>query len=210
MFLCLIFEGPITRENLGLLFWPDSLPKHVNGNVHTALYYTRRALGDNIVSHENKQYLINPDIDVWCDVMEMQNLTSQARLLSPYDARTEDLWRRAANLYHGEFLPDLATDWVLPYRERLRETYIEALVGMAECARARGDLREALGRFKRANELEPYREDIHQAIMMCYAARGAMQKVLAHFQALKKLFRQDLDIDPSAKTQDLVTNLLRE
>ena len=66
-------------------------------------------------------------------------LVKKARPLPYRDARTEDLWFHAATLYQGDFLPQLEGEWVADYREMLNEYYLEALVALGECARARRD-----------------------------------------------------------------------
>lgn len=208
LFLYLLFIGPQTRGELSLVFWPDSATKQVRSNFHTTLYRARRALGENVIIFVDGYYQINPDLDLQCDAQELQTLTSQARLMPPRDARTEDLWQRAVNLYHGDFLPSLDADWVYPMRESFREMYLEALVGLGECARARGDFRHAINVFKQALVVDPYREDIHRAIMTCYAQKGEKKKILSHLNDLQQLLWQELAVKPSSETMTLVRSLL--
>jgi LuxR family transcriptional regulator, maltose regulon positive regulatory protein len=200
LFLYLLFMGPETRERICLAFWPDSSPKRVRSSFHTTLYRARQALGENVITFEDELYQINPELDLWCDAREFENLTKQTRLLSPRDARTEDLWHKAVSHYRGEFLPSLADDWVLARRDAYHETYLDALVGLGECARARKNFREAILAFKRALELEPYREDIHRAIMTCYANLGEKKQIHAHLHRLQELLRHDLAVEPSTET----------
>lgn len=209
MFLYLLFFGPETRERISLAFWPDSSLKRVRSNFHTTLYRARQALGENVIMFVDELYQINPDIDLWCDAHELQTLTRQARLLPARDARTEDLWRRAVDLYRGDFLPSLDPNWVIPLRESLREAYLEALIGLGECARARNDLPSAVHAYKRALEEEPYREDIHRAIMMCYAQMGERKLVLGHLQSLEELLQEELGVEPSDETIALAQRLLK-
>ena len=208
LFLYLLFFGPETRERISLAFWPDSSLKRVRSNFHTTLYRARQALGENVIMFVDDLYQINPDIDLWCDAHELQTLTKQARLLPPRDARTEDLWRRAVDLYRGDFLPSLDPSWVIPLRESLREAYLEALIGLGECARARNDLHNAVNAFKRALEEEPYREDIHRSIMMCYAQMGERKLILGHLQTLEELLDEELGVEPSEETVALARRLL--
>ncbi len=56
--------------------------------------------------------------------------------------------------------------------------------------------------------LEPFREDIHRAIMTCYAERGERQKVVAHLNELQRLLNRELSVDPSVETLQLVAALL--
>jgi LuxR family maltose regulon positive regulatory protein len=207
-FLYLLFGGRANREHLCSVFWPERSTSRVRSSFHTTLYRVRQALGDNVICFEEGLYGINPEVEVWCDALEFERLAAQARLLSPRDARTEDLWRRAVEFYRGDFLPSLDTEWLQPRRETLRETYIDALFGLGGCMRARGDFRAALLTFKRALSLEPYREDIHRAIMMCYADLGEKKRVKTHLRQLQDLLRQELATRPSPETVALVATLL--
>jgi DNA-binding SARP family transcriptional activator len=209
LFLYLLFEGPQTRENISLEFWPESSAKRVRSNFHTTMYRARHALGENVILFEDEIYQINPDLDLWCDAQEFESLTRQASFLSPRDARTEDLWRRAVDLYRGDFLPSFEADWIVARRERLNEAYLEALIGLGQCARARGAFKTALNSFKRALEVDPYREDIHRDVLHCYADLGEKNQVLTHLKKLRDLFRQDLSVEPSSETLALARTLLR-
>ncbi len=208
LFFYLLFVGPASREQISLAFWPDTSTQRVRSNFHTTLYRARHALGENTIHFEDGIYLINPAVDVWCDAQELETLVIQARLLSPNDARTEDLWRRGLELYKGEFLGSLETIWIGARREGYYNCYIEALIGLGECARARRDFRQALDTFQKALEFEPYREDIHRAIMTCYAQRGDKYQLNKHLHELKMLLREELDAEPSTETLDLAQSLL--
>lgn len=209
LFLYLLLVGPASREELSLLFWPDNSSRQVRNNFHTTLYRARQALGENVIILDDDRYSINPDVALWCDVHDMQKLIQQAQLLSARDARTEDMWRKAVRLYRGEFLSSLLSDWAAFQREKLQETYVEALAGAANCSRARGNLSESLSLLKQALHGNPYREDIYRAIIQCYADLGERHQVLAWFQRLERVFREELGIKPSQDTVDLVERLLR-
>ena len=208
LFLYLLFQGPASREDISLAFWPDSRPKRVRSNFHTTIYRARHALGEMVIGFENGMYFINPECDVWCDAREFDILTQQARLLSPRDARTEDLWRKAAKHYRGEFLPSLDADWVIPWRERFHEAYIETLIGLGNCARARGDMRGAIDAFRHALQVDPYREDIYRGIMNCYANLGEKRQIVLYLQQLQDILQRDLDVEPSPETLALAEALL--
>jgi LuxR family maltose regulon positive regulatory protein len=209
MFLYLLFNRSATREQLCELFWPDTTPQKSRQNFHTTLFRIRQVLGESVVLLDNQRYQIHPEVEVWCDAMEHEKLVRKARVLPARDARTEDMLRRAVGLYFGDFLPEVDAEWVVTRREALRESYIDALAALGECARSRSDLIEALTVFRRAAELEPYREDIHQRIMMIYAARGDKQKIVTHLSTLKKQFRRDLGAEPSVETLSLARTLLK-
>jgi LuxR family maltose regulon positive regulatory protein len=208
LFYYLMFCGPVSREDINLEFWPDSSTSRSRSRFHTTLYRARHALGENFIIFQDDYYQLNPETEVWCDAQEVEALTTQARLLSPRDARAADLWRKAVDLYKGEFLLSVDRDWVIERRELLHEAYIEALIGVGECARARGDFRAALNAFKQALDKEPYREDINRAIMISYADLGEKHQIAMHMDKFRELLRQDLAVEPSPETIELANRLL--
>ncbi len=66
----------------------------------------------------------------------------------------------------------------------------------------------ALAVFKQALQVDPYREDVHRAILICYYEMGEQPQLLAHIRELQNLFLEDLAIEPSAETMALANNLL--
>ena len=138
----------------------------------------------------------------------MQALIQQAQLLSSRDARTEELWRKAVDLYQGQFLPSIISDWAGYFRERFQETHIEALNGAANSLRVRGNFQEALSLLKRALTIDPYREDIYRAVMQCYSDLGERKQVLTYFHRLESVLNEELAIKPSPETVILVERLL--
>lgn len=208
LFFYLLFEGPQARERISVVFWPDSSTKRSRSSFHTTLYRARQALGENVIDYEDGLYRVSPEVTLWCDVHDLERLTGQARLLPPRDPRTEDLWQRAVDLYHGDFLPSIDTDWVLPFRETYHEAYLEALIGLGDCARARYDIRSAVQAYKRALTIEPYREDIHRTIMKCYADIGERQLISSQLDEIRNLLQSELGIEPSDETLRLAHKLL--
>lgn len=209
LFFYLLFKGATSRERISLDFWPDSTAARVRSNFHTTLYRVRQALGENIIVFKEENYSLNPDLDVWCDAQEFEALVKKARPLSFRDARTEDLWLHAVALYQGDFLPQLDADWADDYREMLNELYLEALIALGECARARRDLAEAIKMFKQALKVDPFREDVHRTLITCYAERGERRKIYLHYRELQQLFARELDVEPSRETVALVKSYLK-
>lgn len=208
IFLYLLFNGAQNREQICLEIWPDSSMQKARQNFHTTMHRARQAVGLNVINFDEEIYQINPEVDVWCDARELDDLARQANHLSRRDPRTEDLLRRAVSLYKGDFLMSVDADWASALREKLRATYLDALIGLGECARARSDYRAAINAFKRALDIDPYREDIMRAVMMCYGELGEKSQALSHFHKLRALLWEDLATEPSPETLALARSLL--
>lgn len=209
LFFYLLFGKAASREQLGLILWPDSSALQVRQKFHATLHRVRNAVGTNAILFENDLYSLNPAIDLWCDVNEFKATIKQARLSSPLLAHAEILWRRAVELYKGDFLPDFDSEWVIGCRESLNQMYLDALISLAGCIRMRGDIREAIRYVKRALEIDPYREDIHRVLLNYYKLLGDRSTIIRHMRTLNQLFMTEFGTTPSPETLDLSKTLLQ-
>ena len=207
LFLNLLFLGPLTREQIHLMFWPDKLFDEVRSNFHTTIQRIRNALGREAIQHENGFYLLNPDLDIWTDVAEMEDLTQQAQLLSRHTAYAEELWRAAVTLYQGDFLPMLDTDWARFRRRDLQERYFDALIELGGCLRVRDAIPEAISVYEQVLLEDPFREKPHREIMRCFHQRGEVGNILKQYRRLEILLREELQTTPSPETTALMYEL---
>lgn len=208
LFFYLLLKGAATRDQLGLALWPESGSQQVKLKFHSTLHRARNAVGTNAIQFEEELYSISPDLDLWCDAVEFGTLVQEARLSPPSRAHSETLWRRAVELYTGELLPDVDAEWLISAREGLHEMYLESLFALGNCIRQRSGLREAIPIYQQALEIDPYREEIHRAMLSCYAALGERSLVRRHVERLTQLLALDLGITPSVETRTLVQSLL--
>ena len=202
LFFYILLHGPLEREAIGVIFWPDASTKRMEDSFHTTLYRIRRALGTDAVVQDGGWYRLG-DADYWFDVEEFEEVIERARLLPPRDWQTEHLWRRAVGLYRGDFLPEVERVWCVPKREMLREMYLEALIGVGQYHQAREEFEEAIGWYRRALEVDELREDVYRRIMHCYAEAGRRPEALAQYHRCREILRRELNVEPSTKTKRL-------
>lgn len=206
MFFYILLHGPLDRDAIGLVFWPDLPSKKITDRFHTTLYRMRGAVGSDAVIIEEGKYQLG-DIDYWFDVEEFEELVGRARLLPPQDWQTETLWRHAVELYQGDFLVDIDGVWCVPKRETLREMYIEALVGIGECHEVRREFEGAIEWYRRALTVDELREDIHRRIMRCYDKAGRRSEALAQYHRVQEILRRELNVEPSSETKRLYEHI---
>jgi len=200
LFFYILLHGPLERDAIGVIFWPDVSTKKMVDSFHTTLYRIRRALGADAVVMDEGQYCLG-DVDYWFDVEEFEALVGRARLLPPHDWQAEDLWRRAVALYQGDFLSEVERVWCVPKREALWEMYVEALTGVGRCHEARREFEGAIGWYRRTLEVDELREDVHRRIMHCYAEAGRRPEALVQYHRCQEVLRRELDIEPSVETK---------
>jgi two-component SAPR family response regulator len=201
LFFYILLHGPLERDAIGVVFWPDLSAQKVANNFHYAISQIRRAIGADAVVVEGGQYQIGEDY--WFDVEGLESVVERARLLSPYDSQAEGLWKRAVTLYQGDFLPEVERTWCVPKREALREIFLESLVGVGQCHESRGELEGAIGWYRRVLEIDELREDVHRHVIRCYAEAGRRSDAVAQYQRCQEILRQELGLEPSAETAKL-------
>ena len=207
LFFYILLHGPLERDVIGLVLWPDSPAQNMANKFHNVLHRVRSALGDDAVIVEKGEYRLG-DVDYRFDAEEFEELVERARLLPPQDWQTENLWRRALALYGGDFLPQVERTWCVSRRESLREMYLEALIGMGRCHEARREFEGAVDWYRRALEIDDLREDVHRHIMRCYFEAGRRSDALAQYHRCREAVKRELDIEPSAQTKRLYERII--
>jgi ATP/maltotriose-dependent transcriptional regulator MalT/two-component SAPR family response regulator len=201
LFFYILLHGPVERDVVGAVFWPDLPAEKVTNNFHSTLYRVRQAVGGDAVVVRGGKYVLG--VDYWFDVQEFDDLIERARLLPPHDWQAQELWRRAVRLYQGDFLPEVDRPWCVPKREEAHTKYIEALVELARSYEARGAFEEAIARYRRALEEDELREDIHRRIMRAYVEAGRRSDALAQYRYCREILIQELGVEPTHETQRL-------
>ena len=206
LFFYVLLHGPLERDAIGAMFWPELSTKKMRNSFHTTLHRMRRAVGAETVVMEEGRYRLG-DVDYWFDVEEFESLIERARLLPSQDWQAEELWRRAAALYRGDFLPGVERAWCVPQQETLRRMYLEALIGVGRCHEARRDFEAAIGWYRRALEVNKLREDVHRHIMHCCAEAGRRTEALAQYHRCREVLRRELGVEPAAETEELYEHI---
>ena len=202
LFFYILLHGPLERDAIGVVFWPDLPAKKMRNSFHTTLHRIRRAVGTRAVITEGGCYRLG-DVSYWFDVEEFEALVARARLLPPHDWQAEDLWQRALALYRGDFLPEVERIWCVSKREALREMYIEALIGMGRCHEARREFEGAVDWYRQALDVDELHEEVHRRIMHCYAEAGQRFRALAQYRRCEAILKAELGLRPSQETRRL-------
>ena len=114
-----------SRDALGELLWPEGDPERQRANLRVELLFLRRALGENVLQNEGKQFLrlgAGWSSDVGC----FEAAALAAHRAQESGSRLRAL-REAAQSYRGDFLVGYDEDWVLLERARLQELFHDVL-----------------------------------------------------------------------------------
>jgi DNA-binding SARP family transcriptional activator/predicted ATPase/biotin operon repressor len=198
----LVHAGPPhSREIVAEALWPGSEPAQSRRQLSDTLYRLRQTIGDDWLLVDRERLSLRVDGGLWVDVWTFAEL-----------AQSDDpaAWERAANLYKGDFLPELYEDWALPTQVRLRELYLTCLERLAHDAEEDGRFTPAHTYYQQLIHQDPLREDGYRGLMRCLAGLGRLAEALAVYEKLVDFLAQEMDVRPAASTRHLADQIERD
>lgn len=208
LFLCLLArpEG-LTKEQIGLLFWPDASPSELKTRFKNAIYRLRNALRRNVVLYTNDIYHYNWAIDYQYDVEEFLQKVGEGDKTTDVAERI-DAYRRAIALYRGPYLPTIEDAWALSTREYLQRIFIDTALALAELYQQRQQFSEALAVCQQILAQDPCLEDAHRLAMQIHATQGNRAAVVRQFSLCQQALHNEVEVTPSPQTEELYATLM--
>ncbi len=166
-FFYTLTQGAVLRTDAIDEFWSEFNHKSAVSNFHVTRKNLDYLLGVEFLVFLGTHYELNPMIQVQYDVADCLHLLDDMSFDNP--DLTITTYRKIYNLYQGDFLTTLNSDWVITFRDKLRKQHSEVcfVLGKAEQSPE-----QALGYYSQAFRLNPYREDIAEVMMLFYLEQG--------------------------------------
>lgn len=109
--------------------------------------------------------------------------------------------RQAVDLYSGDLWPACYDDWILSERERLRQTFGEALERLIEGLEYERDYPLAVRYTRRLLQHDPLHEATYCRLMRLYALSGDQAGVQRAYQECAALLQREFEVEPSLATR---------
>jgi DNA-binding SARP family transcriptional activator len=201
-------RGPVHREELIELLWPDLAPSAALAALHSSVYRLRKALRpcerDVAIGGDGETYRLVLARASCCDAFDL--IARAPGAIARHDRRELDA---LAAIGDGPLLPEWTyAEWARSLRIEVEETQREILEAIAHERAAAGDTSGAIGHYRRLLALEPEREGWHRELMRLYAAAGERALALRQYEALAQRLRTELGIEPCLETRELHRTLL--
>ena len=197
----LAVEGPVSRDRLLSVFWPEREEEKARHSLSQALYALKRELQEDCVRVEGDT------ISCSCDGLTVDITQLEAA------AKAEN-WQAIVDLYRGPFLdqfylpgsPDFE-NWCVSTRARLSRLMQRAFASVVAQCEATGDRPAALAVAGRWAELEPLRDEARHTLIGLLGASGERAAALAEYEAYRKQLAQELEVEPLEETVSLVERI---
>jgi DNA-binding SARP family transcriptional activator/tetratricopeptide (TPR) repeat protein len=195
-------RGPVRRDVLLALFWPELGDEEARRALRQALHYLRRVLGDDVLVGAGEELVVTGE-RFRCDAVEFERLVGAGEP------------GRALSLYEGDFLsgfhvPDVSPEleeWVDRTRTRLRRQAASAAWATADAAEAAGQADAALELARRGCEFEPDQEGCWRRLMLLQDRLGDRGGALRTYEELAARLSREFDAEPAAETAALAAKL---
>lgn len=209
LFLCLLThpEG-LTKEAVGLLFWPDAAPSELKTRFKNAIYRLRNALRQDVVLYTNDIYHYNWAIDYQYDVEEFLQKVGEGDR-SRTTAEKMAAYQAAVTLYRGSYLPDVDASWAWSTRDHLQRIFVDTALMLIQLYFDQQAYNEALAVCQRVLADDPCMEDAHRFAMRVHAALGNRADVARQFALCQKALLEEVDAPPSPQTEALYASLMQ-
>ncbi|MSP14258.1 MAG: hypothetical protein EXR62_15040 [Chloroflexi bacterium] len=220
IYLLMHREGPLNRDRLAGLLWPERDDNTARRNLRQAMYNLRTQLPDEVgaeplILSTNQTVQINPAANYWLDVSAFEEGIHAH--FPGTDEIDPHLLAETVQLYQGDFLASFFLGespgfehWLLFKQERLREAAIQALHVLVDYYIRREGYRLGIQYAARLLEIDPLSEQTHRYLIRLYALSGRRNRALAQYEDCRTLLLAELGVEPLAETTALYQAILNQ
>ena len=201
------------RDILAVFFWPEFPPERSRSNLRREIFTLNSAIGNQWLDGDRNAVGLNPSFDLWVDTRQFQKILASSH--NTGEAARLTAFKEAVNLYRGDFLtgfslpncPDFE-EWQFFQREHLRSLYTTALKELATASYPEDELEKAIGFALQWEMADPLNEAAYHLAIRLYLQAGQISAAKAQYERCITMFKEELQIDPSAETKALYQQII--
>ncbi|HET9001329.1 MAG TPA: BTAD domain-containing putative transcriptional regulator, partial [bacterium] len=191
---------PQSRAALAGLLWPDTDEGQARTNLRKLIFELRRLLPRTSslrLDRDTLEWAADSECDV--DVEAFERIAAHAASMEELEA--------GIALYRGDLLPGCYDEWILAERERLGQVYASLLERLVAALEARRAFRPALAYAGQLLGRDPLREETYCLLMRLHGHQRDRAGVTQVYRRCVAILRKELDVPPSAATEELYARL---
>ncbi|WP_405942800.1 BTAD domain-containing putative transcriptional regulator [Streptomyces sp. NBC_00207] len=201
----------VSVDRLADALWGDTPPASATANIHLHVHRIRRALGPGrLQTARRRGYVLDvapEEVDAWRFLTRMPDIR---HALERGDlARASRLNREALAEWRGPAYADFADHPALrDAAAYLAELRLEAIEQQVDIDLALRDHAHLIGRLRLLLADHPYRERFHEQLVLALYRTGRSAEALEQCRDTRRLFAEDLGLDPGARLRELEKRIL--
>lgn len=201
----------VPPEELMETLWAEEEHERSDSAVKTLVYRLRRTLNGESPNNSESQYINfsqggytwNNQSDYWLDSEVFENYCLRARKASG-DEEKEECFRRALDLYKGDYLPEYAyNEWVVPVSNYYRRLYLESVLSLIDLLKKQKRYGEISAVCEKAFTIDYFDEDLHRHYLESLLEEGKTRHAQAHYESITAALYRELGAKPSPALRGL-------
>ena len=203
-----------TKGELATRLWPNATGERAYHSLHVAVAALRLYLddgGESPIRFGNDCYMLRDDLSINQDSDCFQSLVDQGKQLARDGQlqRAEEALAASLALYTGDYdLSGLDFAWAFVEQQKYVATYLDALDSSGSIAFEQERYGQAIARFRRLLNRDPYREDILAKLMIAFHRLGRRSDAAREYARCAFLLARDLSVEPSGELKRVYRALL--
>jgi two-component SAPR family response regulator len=190
----------VTRSDICSSFWPELHDEQAVNVFHVTKRRLHKALDADVLIHNDGYYRVNPELQVYYDVLDFAESLIRGRDVNNPDRL--EAYQRATTLYRGPFLQGHEDQWIVLRRQDFRVGYVEALKFIANTWRERQRPEQALSVLQKALVEDLRVDDVSEEVMRLYAQLGRRNEAAAHYQRVLQDYHKD-NLQPTDRLHEV-------
>ena len=193
----------MSRHRIEAYLWPESSAERARHALDQAVYAIRRNLGGDVIIASAQELRLNPEL-VSADVWKFD------------DAIRGRDWADAVGIYKGTLLDGFnfgesreLEAWIDAERGRVLLEYQTAMEFLADRSAKSGDHAQDVAWRRRLASSDPLSAGPTKKLMLALAAAGDCTGAVRHARQYQELVRQELEMEPDAEIERLVSTLIQ-
>jgi DNA-binding SARP family transcriptional activator/Tfp pilus assembly protein PilF len=194
----------VSVDRLMQRVWGDEPPLRARATLLNYLSRLRLLLDGAVVRRPGGYALEVERSDV--DLLQFRDLCVRAR--GADDQQAEALLRRAVELWQGEALTGVESDWAVAERDRLHQQLLDAECDLTEIQLRLGHGEDLVAALTARSADWPLDERVAAQLMLALHRAGRTADALARYRQLRERLVEELGTDPGTAVRELHQRML--
>ncbi|MGY4568080.1 MULTISPECIES: AfsR/SARP family transcriptional regulator [Bradyrhizobium] len=212
--LVLRYGRSVRREEIVDLLWSANYDKAHRRRLSTILWRINHVAPRSTQRYEivrieeNGDIRIDADTNIHIDLAEFESvfkaIPSHVEEFRSFDVTAIE---NAVNLYRGDLLEDMDTEWLHQARAHVRQCHLDMLQLLIEYFAKAAQPDKVILYANRFLQIDPYVETVHLALVKAYLATGKNGLALAQVDLCRRVLKDDLGVPLSADAEFILSSL---
>lgn len=204
-------KGPVSREKLATIFWPESDSNSSSRSLRVALHELRKILSKcNLSIDKEKGFIletaegliVNPELTITSDIGAFENRYKQWKNNIKNIGEELEILKELYGLYTGEFLEQgYYEDWIGVLQNHYSSMFTEIVHSYGKVLFDKGKYSEAEEVFLKGMILDPLDEISCSNLIIIYRESGEVERANKLYKKFVKDFEKEMGHTPKLKIE---------